>query len=99
MSRDNVRFALPTIPQFVFECFDKMVTANWDGNKAVVEFSEIYDTVKAMARAQGQEFRSSWLQVEAHYAAAPGEKKWKVEFREDGRGGYGEDGHKYYIFK
>ena len=99
MSRDSVLFALPAIPQFVFQCFDEMISQNWDGQQAIVDFHEIFNKVKRMSEAKGLTFTSEWLKVEWHYQAVAGERKWQVELKEEGRNGYGDDGHKYYLFK
>lgn len=80
------------IPEEVFEVFNKLIVANWDGKFATVVQKDVVDLVVAqLGIPRDQIFNKCFLDIEDHYRKAG----WKVYYDKPG---YNEDYEASFLF-
>lgn len=79
------------IPEIVFECFNKIITRNYNGTSSTVKQQEIVDMLVEKGLKKDEIFKKHWLDIEDHYRKAG----WKVEFDKPG---FNESGEAYFTF-
>lgn len=80
-----------SIPEFVFDCFNKLINKNFDGHSAVVGQKEVTDLLGKFGIVSENAFSQHWLDVEQDYRNAG----WDVQYEKPG---YNEPGDAYYTF-
>lgn len=86
-----------SIPDFVFEAFNQLITENISNGRASVKQKDVVSRIKQLKSAAFEDIDSQfiysrgWLDVEPHYRKAG----WKVEYDKPG---YNESYDAYFVF-